>query len=136
MDLKMKQDAVRFFMRHFYTLAFCILATACGSLNPYDGVLEPKDIEIAESRIYRSDSGDYWHVIGQVRNFEGRSIQDVFIGIMLYDANDDVVCSSFVGIGVEILNPGNSSDFDKRFAVDECPGVKSFTTQIEADWAE
>ncbi len=136
MDLKMKRKEVRLFMRHFCILAFCILATACGSLNPYDGILEPKDIDIAESRLYRSDSGDYWHVVGQVRNIEGRSIQDVFMGIMLYDANNDVVCSSFAGIDVEILNPGNTSDFDKAFSVDECPGVISFTTQIEADWAD
>ncbi len=54
---------------------------------------------------------------------------------MLYDANNDVVCSSFVGIDVEILYPGNTSDFDKVFSVNECPGVKSFKTQIDADWA-
>ena len=136
MDLKMKRKEIRLFMRHFYILAFCIVATACGSLNQYDGLFEPKDIEIAEPRLFRSDSEDYWHVVGQVRNFEGRAIQDIMIGIMLYDANNDVVCSSFVGTDVEILNPGNTSDFDKKFSVNECPGVISFTTQIEADWAD
>ncbi len=136
MDLKMKRKEVRLFVRHFCILAFCTFATACGSLNPYDGMFEPKDIAIAEPRMFSSDSGDYWHVIGQVRNFEGQAIQDVMIGIMLYDANNDVVCSSFAGIGVEILNPGNTSDFDKTFSVNECPEVTSFTTQIEADWAD
>lgn len=85
---------MRLFMRHYYILAFCIVATACGSLNPYDGIFEPNDIEIAESRMFRSDSGDYWHVVGRVRNFEGRAIQDILIGTMLYDANNDVVCTS------------------------------------------
>lgn len=136
MDLKMKRKEVRLFVRHFCALAFCIFATACGSHNPYDGMFGPMDVEIAEPRIVRSDSRDNWHVVGQVRNLEGRAIQDVLIGIMLYDANYDVVCSSYAGIDVEILTPGNTSDFDKTFSVDECPGVISFTTQIEVGWAD
>jgi hypothetical protein len=136
MDLKMKRKGMRLFMRHFYILAFCIVATACGGLNQYDGMFGPMDVEIAEPLMFRSDSGDYWHVVGQVRNFEGRAVQDILIGTMLYDANNDVVCSSFVGTDVEILNPGNTSDFAKTFSVNECPGVKSVKTQIDADWAD
>ena len=55
------------------------------------------------------------------------------IGIKLYDANGDIVCSSFVYIDVEILNPSRPADFSKTFSMNECPGIKTCKIQADAD---
>jgi len=131
----MNWKAVRFFTRYLSILIIYILSTACSNLNlNFGGLNEPKNIEIAKSRMYSSDTGIDWIVTGQVWNFEARAIQDILIGIMLYDANGDVVCSSFIGIDEEILDPSRTSAFRKSFSMNECPGVKTFKIQVDADW--
>lgn len=133
--MKMNWKVVRFFVSCLSILIIYILSTAYSNLNlNFGGLYEPKNIEIAKSRMYSSNTGIDWIVTGQVWNFEARAIQDILIGIMLYDANGDVVCSSFIDIDEEILDPSRTSEFRKTFSMNECPEVKTFKIQVDADW--
>jgi len=71
----------------------------------------PLRVDIAGHQGSVSDTGSY-HVIGEVRNQNGFAVNFVKVVVTFYNAQDEVVRTSFSNTALDVLSPGQKAPFD------------------------
>ena len=73
--------------------------------------------------------GEWFHIVGEVRNNTNAPMEFVKIVATLYDSNNKVVGTDFTYTELDVIPPGGKSPFET--GTDEWAGVTSYKVQVE-----
>lgn len=73
--------------------------------------------------------GEWFHIVGEVRNNTNAAMEYVKIVATLYDSNNKVVGTDFAYTELDIILPGGKSPFE--IGTDEWAGVITYKVQVE-----
>jgi hypothetical protein len=88
-------------------------------------------LSILSARAYQSQSGDVWHVEGQIQNLTKHPLANIQVAVTWYDTRGVVIATSVSLVDLERLTPGAFSGY--RTSTHTVKGMSRFEVQFQSD---